>query len=231
MSIVENIENVKYRIRKVAEKAGRDPKDIKLLAVTKTHPVEVIETALTSGIDLIGENRIQEAEKKIPQLEDKYKEFHFIGHLQSNKIKKLMPLKPALIHSIDKFSTARKLNDYLTLYNQQQDILIQVNTSAERSKFGIEPDETLEFVSKISRLTNLHIKGLMTIGKLTDDRDEIRECFRLLHHLSSEVAAAGISRLAMDYLSMGMTSDFEIAIEEGANIVRIGSAIFGARKY
>lgn len=231
MTISNNIAEVKARIAAAARRAGRDAEEISLLAVTKTHSVEIIETALENGIELIAENRIQEAEKKIPQLAESYKEFHFIGHLQSNKISKLIPLKPALIHSIDKFSTARKLNDYLTLYNLHQDILIQVNTSAEKSKFGIDPAETVDFIRKISLLTNLHIKGLMTIGRFTSNQAEIRSCFKLLHDLFQQVKTLKIPFTEMSFLSMGMTADFEIAVEEGANIVRIGSAIFGARKY
>lgn len=231
MSIAQNIANVRSRLKAAAEKSGRNTSEIKLLAVTKTHPVSTIEEALENGIKYIGENRLQEAEEKIPQLSGKFDEFHFIGHLQSNKIKKLMPLNPVLIHSIDKFSTARKLNDYLTLYDNEQDILVQVNTSNEESKYGIEPKDTLSFVKQISELSNLNLQGLMTIGKLTNDQDEIRACFRLLKELYEQVKIADIPNIEMKYLSMGMTSDFELAIEEGANIVRIGSAIFGSRNY
>lgn len=231
MSIAQNIAEVKSRLKAAAERSGRNYSDIKLLAVTKTHPVSVIAEALSCGIKYIGENRIQEAGDKLPQLAEKYCEFHFIGHLQSNKIKKLMSLNPTLIHSIDKFSTARKLNDYLTLHDREQDILVQINTSGEASKFGIEPKNTIEFVKQISELSNLNLKGLMTIGKLTDDQEEIRACFRLLRELSEEIKMEAVPNVEMKHLSMGMTSDFELAIEEGANIVRIGSAIFGYRNY
>jgi pyridoxal phosphate enzyme, YggS family len=229
MIIAENVAHLKSRIASAASLAGRHPDEIKLLAVTKTHSAAVIEEALSAGIKYIGENRIQEANEKIPLLSGKYKEFHFIGHLQSNKIKKLISLKPALIHSIDSFSTARKLNDYLTLYNLNQEVLIQVNTASEESKFGIKPDEAKDFVSKLSHLSNLKVMGLMTIGKLTTDAEEIRDCFRTLRELFESLKKEAIPYTEMKYLSMGMTSDFEIAIQEGANIVRIGSAIFGAR--
>lgn len=231
MSIAQNIASVKARLAAAAHKSGRTADEIKLVAVTKTQPVSVIEEALANGVRNIGENRIQEAEEKLPQLAAKFDEFHFIGHLQSNKIKKLMNLKPTLIHSIDKFSTASKLNDFLTLYDVEQDILIQVNTSGEESKFGIQPQETLAFVERISQLTKLRLKGLMTIGKLTTDEKEIRSCFRLLRELSERIEMADIPNVEMQYLSMGMTGDFELAIAEGANIVRIGSAIFGPRTY
>lgn len=231
MSIAENVAEINSRIKVAAEKSGRQAADITLLAVTKTHSISLIRQALAAGIRYIGENRIQEAEEKIPLLEENFKEFHFIGHLQSNKIKKLMKLKPALIHSLDNLKTAQKLNDYLTLYNTQQNVLIQVNTSAEDSKFGITPIETIDFVKKVSQLSSLKVKGLMTIGKFTEDKAEIRNCFILLRNLFEEIKKHKIPNIEMKFLSMGMTSDFEIAIEEGANIVRIGSAIFGMRNY
>ena len=229
MSVIENIRQVKACLEKAAVKVGRNPDEIKLLAVTKTHPVAIIETALANGIEFIAENRLQEAEKKLPELEGKFKEFHFIGHLQSNKIKKLMQLNPTLIHSIDNLKTAQKLNDYLMLYNRKQNILIQVNTSGEASKFGIEPADTKNFVQAISRLSQLHVRGLMTIGKLTDNQTEIRRCFQLLHSLFEELKSEELPHVEMKYLSMGMSGDYQLAIAEGANIVRLGSAIFGAR--
>jgi len=231
MSIAENIEKLSKRIENAAGKAKRDPSEIKLLVVTKTHLVSIIEEALTHGIECIGENRIQEAEEKIPFLKDKIKEFHFIGHLQSNKIKKLMKLDPALIHSIDKLSTARKLNEHLDELQKKQDILVQVNTSAEISKFGIDPQETIPFVREIAKLNNLQIMGLMTIGMFTSDETIIRKCFQTLRRLFEKIKKENIPGVKMKFLSMGMTDDFEIAIEEGANIIRIGSAIFGARNY
>ena len=230
-SIPRNIEILKQRIKNAAQKAGREPSGIKLVTVTKTHPPELIDIALKSSIRFIGENRIQEAAEKIPLIKEKFEEFHFIGHLQSNKIPKLMKLNPALIHSIDKFSTTEKLNVFLIQKNKEQDILIQINTSFEESKFGIEPDKAIDFVKEVSGLSNLNIKGLMTIGKFTDDKNEIRKCFRTLKKIFDEIKLRKIKNVEMKYLSMGMTNDFEIAIEEGANIVRIGSAIFGERKY
>ena len=229
--IAENIEKLRRRIENFAAKVNRDPSEIKLLAVTKTRPIPIIEEAITHGIEYIGENRIQEAEEKIPFLKDKIREFHFIGHLQSNKIKKLMKLEPALIHSIDKLETAQKLNEHLGKMQKKQDILIQVNTSAETSKFGIDPQETMSFVRDIAKLENLQIMGLMTIGMFTSDETIIRKCFQILRKLFEGIKWENIPGVKMKFLSMGMTDDFEIAIEEGANIIRIGSAIFGARNY
>ena len=231
MSLYENIELIRERINKAALKVNRDPKDIKLLAVTKTRSIETIEEALSNNIEFIGENKVQEAEDKIPSLIGKFKEFHFIGHLQSNKINKLMKLRPALIHSIDKYSTANKLNNYLKQHSIIQDVLIEVNTSGEENKFGITPDETLPLIRSISQLENIKIKGLMTISMFTHDEKIIRKSFIKLRKLFNEIKTSEITNVEMKFLSMGMTNDFEIAIEEGANIIRIGTAIFGARNY
>ena len=231
MSLYENIEIIRERIHNAAIKANRDPKDIKLLAVTKTRSIEIIKEALSNNIEFIGENKVQEAEDKIPNLVGKFKEFHFIGHLQSNKINKLMKLKPTLIHSIDKYSTANKLNNYLKQHSFTQDVLIEVNTSGEENKFGITPDETLPLIRSISQMENIKIKGLMTISMFTHDEKIIRSSFITLRELFNKIVAAEIPNVEMKFLSMGMTNDFEIAIEEGANIIRIGTAIFGARNY
>ncbi len=231
MALSRNIEIIREKINIAATKANRNPNDIKLLAVTKTRSIETIEEALSNNIEFIGENKVQEAEDKIPHLKEKFKEFHFIGHLQSNKINKLMKLKPTLIHSIDKYSTANKLNNYLIQNSLTQDVLIEVNTSGEESKFGITPDETLSFIKSINKLENVKVKGLMTVGIFTSNEKLVRDCFINLRKLFIEIKAAEIPNVEMKYLSMGMTNDFEIAIEEGANIIRIGTAIFGARNY
>jgi len=231
MNIRNNIEYINDIIQNTCKKTGRDPQEIKLLAVTKTQPVTVIEKALEAGISCIGENKIQEAETKLSLLKDKYSEFHFIGHLQSNKIKKLISLKPSLIQSLDSLLTIRKLNDHLIKENIIQDILIQVNTSGEESKFGIEPDEVIKFISQTEIFQNIRIKGLMTIGMFTSDRELVRGCFRSLKRLFEELKNCNLGNVEMEYLSMGMTNDYIIAIEEGANILRIGSAIFGPRNY
>lgn len=231
MMLYENIEKIRERVKKAAIKANRDPEDIKLLAVTKTRSIETIEEALSYNIEFIGENKVQEAEDKIPSLIGKFKEFHFIGHLQSNKINKIMKLKPTLIHSIDKYSTANKLNNYLKQNSITQDILIEVNTSNEESKFGITSDEAIPLVKAIGKLENIRIKGLMTISMFTHNEIIIRNSFIKLRKLFDEIKVAEIPNVEMKYLSMGMTNDFEIAIEEGANIIRIGTAIFGARNY
>ena len=231
MDLSRNIEIIREKINIAATKANRNPNDIKLLAVTKTRTIQVIEEALSYNIEFIGENKVQEAEDKIPTLIGKFKEFHFIGHLQSNKINKLMKLKPDLIHSIDRFSTANKLNNYLKQNLTTQDVLIEVNTSGEESKNGITPEDTVEFIKSVSQLENIKIKGLMTISMFTHDEQIIRSSFSKLRELFNEIKMLKIPNTQMKFLSMGMTNDFEIAIEEGANIIRIGTAIFGARNY
>jgi len=229
MILKERIEDIKKRIVTESQKAGRNSQDVTLLGVTKTKPVALIEEALESGIEFIGENKVQEASEKVPLLNGKFKEFHFIGHLQSNKINKLLSLNPILIHSIDKISTAIKLNDSLIRLGRMQDILIQVNTSNEDSKFGINPDDVNNFVDSLKKLSQLNIIGLMTIGKLTDNKDEIRKCFKMLKDIFDDLKKEALP--AIKHLSMGMSHDFEIAIQEGATIIRVGSAIFGERNY
>ncbi len=231
MSIKDNYNFIVKKIEDVCEAKGIRPETIKLVVVTKTHPVEVINEALEAGAKYIGENKIQESQDKLPELAGKYEEFHFIGHLQSNKIKHLMPLKPSLIHSIDKFSTAEKLSKYCLKNDLVQDILIQVNTTEEDSKSGTGEDQVVDLIKKVGQLANLKIKGLMTIGLFAEDAEVTRPYFRNLKRIFDYVKSLQIDNVEMRYLSMGMTHDFEIAIEEGANIVRIGSAIFGARDY
>jgi len=231
MDIKNNLINLMRKIEKAANKVNRDPADIKLVAVTKTHPPEVLDQALRIGIQVIGENKIQEVEYKLPLLKEKFKEFHFIGHLQSNKIKKLLKFNPDLIHSIDKISTAKKLDQFLEDTGRIQDILIQINTSKEISKNGINPNEIQDFLDKITNLKNIRILGLMTIGKYTTNEDEIRNCFKMLKEIFEDIKKLDYNNVEMKYLSMGMSGDYEIAIEEGANLIRVGSAIFGARDY
>lgn len=231
MNMKGRIETIQNRIAIAAKRSHRDPADITLIAVTKTHPATLIDTALAAGLRRIGENKIQEAEDKLPLLTQPWDEFHFIGHLQSNKIKKLMPLKPALIHSIDRFSTAQKLSQWCTAHQRHQDILLQVNTSGEVSKFGCHPDELPQLCKDVAALPNLHIQGLMTIGIFSDDETAVRNCFILLRNLRDAIQQNPPAGVKMQHLSMGMTNDFEIAIEEGATLVRIGSGLFGSRTY
>lgn len=231
MGIKENFKLVMTKIEAVCKNNNLNVEDIKLVTVTKTHSAEVIMEATEAGAKYIGENKIQEAQAKLPSLEGHYDEFHFIGHLQSNKIKQLMPLNPALIHSIDKLSTAKKLSAYCVENKLNQDILIQVNTTEEDSKSGAGEDQVVSLIRKVALLPNIKIRGLMTIGLFADDPEVTRPYFRNLKRIFDYVKSLNIDNVEMKFLSMGMTHDFEIALEEGANIIRIGSAIFGARDY
>ena len=179
MIIKERIKQISSRITEVCNRIGTDPATIKLLAVTKNHPVQAIEEVLEAGLLTIAENKVQESLQKIPGLKGKFEEFHFIGHLQSNKLRKVLGLKPFLIHSIDSVSTLSKMERILAETNQNQQILIQVNTSQETSKSGIEPSQLESFIKDCAAFSHITICGLMTIGKLTNDESEIRECFKL----------------------------------------------------
>ena len=231
MSIKDNFNSIMKNIEYTCNQIDKRADEIKLITVTKTHSADVIMEALQAGAKYIGENKIQEAQEKLPLLEGQYQEFHFIGHLQSNKIKHLMKLKPALIHSIDKLSTAEKLSEYCVKNNTKQEILIQVNTTEEDSKSGTGENEVLELIKQVALLPNIKIMGLMTIGLFDENPEVTRPYFRNLKRIFDYINSLDIDNVIMKYLSMGMTHDFEIAIEEGANIVRIGSAIFGARDY
>lgn len=229
--IKENYEKIMEIIEESCHKSQRSVDDVLLLAVSKTHSAEKINECLSVGVKAYGENKIQEAELKNPLIHREGKQFHFIGHLQSNKINKLLALSPDLIHSIDSVSTAEKLNQALIRLDRFQDILIEVNTSGEESKNGIAPEALETFILALASLSQIRIKGLMTIGTLTDDRIEIRRCFRHLRELFEGIKAKQIDHCDMQYLSMGMSGDFDIAIEEGSHIIRVGSLLFGNRDY
>ena len=222
--MTKNISKIIEEISECAYSCNRNADEIKLLAVTKTQSISTIKDILGQGIKYIAENRVQEAEAKIPVLLGLYEEFHFIGHLQSNKINKLLKLKPVLIHSIDKFSTAEQLDIALKKENSDIDVLIEINTSGEASKNGIKPSECAELIKRMEVLENVHIKGLMTIGSLSENEDSIRRCFSLLRNIFEKEKS--ISPHKMKYLSMGMSNDFKLAIKEGSNILRLGSILY-----
>ncbi|WP_428742234.1 YggS family pyridoxal phosphate-dependent enzyme [Tenacibaculum sp.] len=229
-NIQNNLNIIHQRIKFACEKANRNPKDVRLLLATKTVTSDKINFALAQGETLIGENKVQELKQKCDAVKEQKPEVHFIGHLQSNKIKEVLKWA-SCIESIDRFSIAEKLYQRLTFEEKEIDIYIQVNTSFEESKFGAKPEETIELVKKISEFKNIHIKGLMTIGLLSSESTEIRKCFQLLKQLQEEIKALQIPNVEMNELSMGISGDLEIAIEEGATIVRVGTAIFGERIY
>jgi len=225
--IVENIANIKSRIKSSAEFSGRNPNEIKLLLATKTVSAENIKIAIETGETLIGENKVQELIEKAEILKAIPHQKHFIGHLQTNKIKEVIKYADC-IQSVDRIELAEKLQKRLEFENKSIDIFIQVNTSYEESKFGISPENALNFAQQVKQLDRLNIKGLMTIGLFSAETEQVRKCFRLLKSIQNEMLQKDIS---VNELSMGMSGDLETAIEEGSTIIRVGTAIFGKRLY
>lgn len=207
------------------------PGRVRLLLATKTVTPECIQLAFQEGQILIGENKIQEIRDKFDALVRFPHETHFIGHLQTNKIKDILKYDVSCIQSLDRLDLAEKLQHRLQVEQKQVDVFIQVNTSGEASKFGVEPSQTLDFVQKVAQLDRLHIKGLMTIGLFSAQQDQVRACFRLLRDLQQDVDRLNLPNVSMAELSMGMSGDLEVAIEEGSTMIRIGTAIFGKRVY
>lgn len=229
--IAINIDAILHRIRTACLNSQRNPDEVKLLLATKTVTADRIKMALQTGQTLIAENKVQEIKEKYGALKDVLHTSHFIGHLQSNKIKDLLKYNVSCIQSVDRWDVAQKLQQRLAFEDKQMEVLIQVNTSGEQSKFGIHPDHALELVKQVSQLSHVQIKGLMTIGLFSAEAEKVRPCFRLLKQIQEEILAQDIPNVHMQELSMGMSGDLEIAIAEGATIVRVGTAIFGKRIY
>ncbi len=229
--IIDNIAQIRKRITAAALRVDRNPDEIKLLLATKTVSAENIKIALEAGEHLIGENRAQELKSKYNDLLDVPHQKHFIGHLQTNKIKELLRYDVTCIQSIDRLDLAEKLQARLELEEKEMDVFIQVNTSNEESKFGVAPSGAIELTKQVSELPNIHIKGLMTIGLFSAEEHKVRVCFKLLKDLQQQIAALNIPRVEMKELSMGMSHDLEFAIEKGSTLVRVGTAIFGKRIY
>jgi hypothetical protein len=225
----KRLENVKDRISKAAHACGRDPETVCLVAVSKTIPANRVKEAIEAGITVLGENYVQEARAKFNALAIHPVSWHFIGHLQSNKAKYAVRLFD-LIHSVDTLKLARELNKQALKFNKIQDILIQVNISKEASKSGVDAEDTYNLIKDISLLENLSIKGLMTMPPFFNQPEKVRPYFAALRNLRDQIKQEARPNVALDELSMGMTGDFEAAIEEGATLVRIGTAIFGERE-
>ncbi len=230
-NIIHNLNVILKRIENACINAGRNPKDVKLLMATKTVSADRIKIALQTGQTLIAENKVQEVKEKYEDLKNIPHTSHFIGHLQTNKIKDILKYGVQCVQSIDRLDLAEKLHQKLLAEGREMDILIQVNTSNEESKFGVSPENTLDLVNEISTLSTLKIKGLMTIGLFSSDEERVRICFQLLKRLQQEITNLNLPNVEMKELSMGMSGDLEIAIQEGATIVRVGTAIFGERIY
>jgi pyridoxal phosphate enzyme (YggS family) len=229
--IIENIAQIKKRITDAALAADRNPEEVKLLLATKTVSAENIKIALESGERLIGENRAQELKSKYTDLLDVPHQKHFIGYLQTNKIKDLLCYDVTCIQSVDRLDLAEKLQARLEFEKKEMDVFIQVNTSNEESKFGIAPEKAIELTKQVANLPNIHIKGLMTIGLFSAEEAKVRVCFKLLKDIQQQIVALNLPGVEMKELSMGMSYDLEFAIEEGSTMVRVGTAIFGQRIY
>jgi pyridoxal phosphate enzyme (YggS family) len=227
--IAENVQYVRERIQKACERSNRDPQSVRLIAVTKTFDASRVREAAELGINDFGENFVQELRQKRAELNNPAIQWHFVGHLQSNKVKYIADFIH-LIHSVDHQRVAEEIDKRGSKAGRTIDALVEVNTSDEQTKFGLKPEETVEFVKSIAALQNLKLKGLMTIGPFLPDAEGSRPAFQRLRRLRDEIRDAGIENVEMTDLSMGMTHDFEVAIEEGATMVRIGTGIFGPRK-
>ena len=226
--IRSNIAVIKSRISAACEAADRSPDSVRLLLATKTQPADAVRVAIEAGETLVAENRVQEVRPKFEALEDLDYERHFIGHLQSNKINALIPYV-SCIQTLDRMSLATKLQKKLEAEGRQMEVLLQANTSGEASKSGVAPEDLPAFAEEVSRLDALKIRGLMTIGLFTDDLEEARPSLARLRELRDQVNDMNLDGVGMDELSMGMSGDLEVAVEEGSTIVRVGSAIFGSR--
>lgn len=229
MAIADNLTHILVKIADAARRAGRDPASVRLVAVSKTMPAEAVEEAARAGQRLFGENYVQEFTAKARQVREPV-EWHFIGHLQSNKVKYLAGLVTC-IHSVDRLSLAEEIDRQWAKLGAVCDILVQVNIAGEETKSGTSAVELTDLVAAMATLPHVRVRGLMTMPPFFDDPEEARPYFRELRRLADAVAAENIPGISMGELSMGMSGDFEAAVEEGATLVRIGTAVFGERVY
>lgn len=227
--IKDNIIEINNSIKEACIKAGRDEDAVNLIAVSKTKPVSSIQEAYACGIRDFGENKVQEIMDKYPVLPKDIR-WHLIGHLQRNKVKYIID-KVYMIHSVDSVRLAEQIQKEAVKANVHMDILIQVNISKEDTKFGLNEEEVFSIIEEISNFDHVHIKGLMTIGPMTDDEEDIRLIFKKLKQLSVDIQRKNIDNVTMGVLSMGMSGDYTIAIEEGSTYVRVGTSVFGERDY
>lgn len=224
MSIKQNLDTIKEKINTACEKCGRNPSEVTLLAVTKTRTAEEINEVINLGVVNIGENRVQELIAKYDDVSKKAN-WHLIGHLQKNKVKYIAD-KVSMIHSADTLSLVAEIDRQCKKIDKIMDILIEVNISGEETKGGISPNEVYDFIDSISSFSNIKVKGLMTMAPKGAPENVLHEIFSKLSALSKDISKKGYPHISMDFLSMGMSEDFEAAICEGSNIVRIGTALF-----
>lgn len=228
-SIGDRLLDIKRRIETAARRSGRPPEAVRLVAVAKTHPAELVRCAIAAGVTIVGENYIQEASNKFDALIDQMVSWHFIGHLQRNKAKYAVRMFD-LIHTVDSIKLARELEHQAQKAGKVQDVLVQVNIGGEASKSGVAEQALADLLYGIHNLPHIRVRGLMTLPPFFDDPEGARPCFAAMRRLSERVRSWVIPNIEMAELSMGMTGDFETAVEEGATLVRIGTAIFGERR-
>ncbi|NLC99545.1 MAG: YggS family pyridoxal phosphate-dependent enzyme [Gammaproteobacteria bacterium] len=226
----QNIATIQARIDQACADAGRDPQEVRLLPVSKTHPADYLRLAYAAGCRMLGENKVQEAHQKWQELEDLTDlKWSVIGHLQTNKAKYVARFASEF-HALDSLRLAQALDQRLTIEDRYLDVLVQINTSGEESKYGIDPEQAPELIAQLGGLSRLRVRGLMTLAMNSEDREAVRGCFVQLRELRDSLQAIAPAGMQLTELSMGMSGDFELAIAEGATIVRIGQAIFGARE-
>ncbi len=227
--VTENLKKVEEKIEKACERSGRSRSDVTLIAVSKTKPIEMMQEAMQAGVSIFGENKVQEIVKKEVEL-PKNVEWHLIGHLQRNKVRQIAG-KVVRIHSVDSLRLAEQIQKEYEKIGETANILIEVNVAKEESKFGLMPEETEEVIREIAKFPNIKVRGLMTIAPFVENPEENRIHFQNLRKLLVDINAKNIDNISMNELSMGMTGDYEVAIEEGATYVRVGTGIFGSRQY
>jgi pyridoxal phosphate enzyme (YggS family) len=226
--ITENIKKLQENIVEICKRCNRNPQDIQIVAVSKTWDSSAIREAWKAGITNFGENYVQEFRTKYQELKDIPLQWHFVGHLQSNKVKFIIDAMH-LIHTVDDIELGKEINKRAEKLGKVQDALIEVHATSEPTKYGVKPEQTASLVKELAMLDNIRVRGLMTMGPLADDPEASRSSFRMLRQLQTEIRSLGIEHISMDHLSMGMSHDYPIAIEEGATFLRIGTAIFGER--
>ena len=227
--LIDNYNYIAQQVKETALQCGRNPEEITLIAVSKTKPLSDIEELIEIGVNEFGENKVQELCDKYEHV-SKPVHFHLIGHLQTNKVKYVVD-KACLIHSVDSIKLAKEIQKEAAKKQIVVEILIEVNVAQEDSKFGLHVDQVIPFVEQLATYPNIHVNGLMTIAPFVENPEENRQYFRALKQLSLDIISKNIDNIDMNVLSMGMTNDYQVAIEEGATMVRVGTAIFGARNY
>lgn len=225
--IAEHMKDVHARMEAACARSGRDPKTVTLIAVSKTKPIEDLKEAYEVGARDFGENKVQEISEKAPEMPSDAR-FHMIGHLQRNKVKQVLK-HAVMIHSVDSVRLAEQIQTEAEKENLHVKVLLEVNVAKEESKFGFMPEEVMDAVNVISKFPNVQICGLMTIAPFVENSEENRPVFKKLYQLSVDIDRKNIDNVTMGVLSMGMTGDYEVAIEEGATLIRVGTGIFGAR--